>query len=231
MLFLLAAMCLSEPQPYADPNEEEAVIPVSSEELSEPDPQSIAAPEPIVVVHTEERDGFSDYVNYLDRMKQACLSVDVEAGRAAAASRNAKIQCLGLDSVQVSFDDLLELSKIITAECGSSWLPYDWKLAVGEVVLNRVNSPEFPDTVYDVVHAKGQYARANTQYFSDLIPFPDCVDAAADLLMGERVLNDPSVVFQSSKKQGSGVFLELYDSYYGSTYLCHSSYPELYEGD
>ena len=186
---------------------------------------------PTVVVYTEERDGFCDYINYLDRMKQACLEGDVESGRAAECARNAKIETLGLEAEQVSFDDLFELSKIITAECGSSWLPFDWKLAVGEVVLNRVASPEFPDTIYDVVHAQGQYSSANTQYFKDLLPFPDCVDAAANLLMGERILHDPSVVFQSSKKQGSGVYLELYDSYYGSTYLCHSNYPELYGGD
>ena len=30
--------------------------------------------------------------------------------------------------------------------------------------------------------------------------------------------------------QGSGVYLELYSSYYGYTYLCYSSYPELYGG-
>ena len=77
---------------------------------------------------------------------------------------------------------------------------------------------------------KGQYANANTDYFKNLAPFEPCVEAAARLLSGERVLNEPSVVFQSGGVQGSGVYLELYSSYYGYTYLCYSSYPELYGG-
>lgn len=71
---------------------------------------------------------------------------------------------------------------------------------------------------------------ANTDYFKNLTPFEPCVEAAARLLSGERVLNEPSVVFQSGGVQGSGVYLELYSSYYGYTYLCYSSYPELYGG-
>ena len=132
--------------------------------------------------------------------------------------------------IKVFFEDLLELSKILTDECGDERLPFEWKLAVGEVVINRADSPEFPDTIKEVIHAEGQYANANTDYFKNLTPFESCVEAAARLLSGERVLNEPSVVFQSGGVQGSGVYLELYSSYYGYTYLCYSSYPELYGG-
>ena len=54
------------------------------------------------------------------------------------------------------------------------------------------------------------------------------IEAAFRLLSGERVLNDPTVVFQSGGKQGSGVALELEDSIYGSVYFCYTSHPELY---
>jgi len=134
-----------------------------------------------------------------------------------------------MDYPKISFDDLNELSKIITAEAGSSWLPMDWKMMVGEVVLNRVASVEFPNTITEVIHQKGQYGNANTSYFRNLIPFEDCVEAASRLLSGERLINDGSVVFQAEHRQGSGTYLELYDSYYGYTYLCYSSYPELYK--
>lgn len=85
------------------------------------------------------------------------------------------------------------------------------------MVINRADSPEFPDTIKEVIHAEGQYANANTDYFKNLTPFEPCVEAAARLLSGERVLNEPSVVFQSGGVQGSGVYLELYSSYYGYT--------------
>lgn len=168
--------------------------------------------------------------DYLEIMKESCRNLDYTTGIAAEKARNEQIKLLGLDAPCISFNDLVELSKVITSECGSSWLSMEWKMAVGEVVLNRVASHEFPNTVYEVIHAHGQYANANTDYFDNLMPFEDCVEAAARLLSGERVMNEPSVVFQSNSKQGGGVCLALYDSYFGYTYLCYSSRPELYGG-
>ena len=106
--------------------------------------QTIEEPEEDVVRHTEGVDGFSDDIDYLSIMKQSCLNGDYEAGAAAEKARNKKIDVLGLNVTKVFFEDLLELSKIITAECGDKRLPFEWKLAVGEVVINRADSPEFP---------------------------------------------------------------------------------------
>src|SRR5699024_912548 len=113
-------------------------------------------------------------------------------------------------------------------EAGSAWLPDEWRMAVGEVVLNRVASPEFPDTLEEVVFQPGQYSAADRDWFEVLIPFRPCLEAALRLLGGERVIGDASVVFQSGGLQG-GVALELYDSVYGSTYFCYTNHPELYQ--
>ena len=67
---------------------------------------------------TEGVDGFSDDIDYLSIMKQSCLNGDYEAGVVAEKARNKKIDVLGLNVTKVFFEDLLELSKIITAECG-----------------------------------------------------------------------------------------------------------------
>lgn len=166
--------------------------------------------------------------NYMALMIESCLNGDFDTGRRAAENRNAKIDALGLNVPKVSFDELYELSKIITSEAGSSWIPMDWKMMAGEVVLNRVASVEFPNTITEVIHQKGQYSGANSSRFANLVPYEDCVVAASRLLNGERLINDISVVFQSNHRQGSGIYLKLYDSYYGYTYLCYSNHPELY---
>lgn len=168
-------------------------------------------------------------IDYSKEMMSCCLSGDITAGKEAERKRNEKIDTYHIDAPKISFDELNELSKIITSEAGSSWLPMDWKMKIGEIVMNRVASPEFPDTLSEVIHQPGQYAKSNTDWFENLIPYEGCVEAAFGLLSGERLLNDISVVFQSSKKQGGGVHTRLYDSYYGYTYLCFSSYPELYD--
>ena len=170
-----------------------------------------------------------DNTDYMAVMISAATSGDYTLGVAAQDTRNAKIDSLGINIPKVYFEDLYILAKIISSEAGSSWLPDDWKMCVGEVVLNRVASPEFPNSVYDVVTQRGQYAGANGSYFQRLRPSERCVLLAKRLLEGERVMNAPAVVFQANFRQGSGTHTSYYDRYLGSTYFCYSSKMYLYE--
>ena len=174
------------------------------------------------------RADFDPGTDYGELMIEAAASGDGEAGLEAEAARNEKIDFFGLDEEKISYEDLALLAKVIHTEAGSAWLSMEWKMAVGEVLLNRVASPEFPDTLAGCAFQPGQYTAADEDWFEVLLPFRDCVEAAFRLLSGERVLNDPTVVFQSGGKQGSGVALELEDSIYGSVYFCYTSHPELY---
>jgi hypothetical protein len=173
--------------------------------------------------------GFSLDRDYLYDMTQFAVNGDLDGGRKAAAEWATKQDTLLDDSPRVDFDDLYLLAKIIYNEAGSSWLSMEWKMSVGEVLLNRVASPEFPDTIYECAHQKGQYSGVNSPQFETMNPTEDCVTAALRLLSGERVLNEPSVVFQANFKQGSGVFRTLSDDKLGKTYLCYSSHRNLYD--
>lgn len=51
--------------------------------------------------------------------------------------------------------DLYWLSHIIFAESGNQ--PLKGQIAVGNVVLNRVADPAFPNTIYDVIFQRGQF--------------------------------------------------------------------------
>ena len=144
----------------------------------------------------------------------------------AERNRNALIDLNGGMGEKISFDDLYLLSKLICAEAGSDWLSDDFRLCVGEVVLNRVASPEFPDTIYEVVYQKGQYASAATAAFYSLVPSQACVDVALRLLQGERMMA-PSVVFQSDHEQGE-IFSIYKDRRLGTTFFCVSPNQDLY---
>ncbi len=50
------------------------------------------------------------------------------------------------------------LSRVITHESGNQVL--EGKMAVGNVILNRVAHKDFPNTVYDVVYQRGQFTGA-----------------------------------------------------------------------
>jgi hypothetical protein len=166
-------------------------------------------------------------LDYSELMIQAAIAGDQAAGNAAQLSRDEKIAALELAEVSYSFEDLMLLSKIIYAEAGSEWLSDDWKLCVGEVVLNRVASPEFSDTIKAVLEQPGQYYGTNSRYFNSLLPSERCVRCAVRLLNGERLL-EPSVVFQANFTQGGGAHTAVYDQYLGWTYFCYSSNLALY---
>ena len=102
-------------------------------------------------------------------MDQPCILLDGSAMipvRAAAKIFNAEVVWDGenqavhltgsgvLESGLTYYDDegdsLLWLARIIYHESGNQ--PLDGKVAVGNVVMNRVNNSLFPDTVYDVLY-------------------------------------------------------------------------------
>ncbi len=83
-------------------------------------------------------------------------------------------------------EDLYWLSRIISAESqGECW---EGKIAVGNVVLNRVASPDFPDTIYDVIFDMrwgGQFSPVrNGTIYND--PTEESVRAAQAVLRGEN---------------------------------------------
>lgn len=86
-------------------------------------------------------------------------------------------------------DELYWLSRIIHAESGNQSL--DGKIAVGNVVMNRVNAPQFPNTVYDVLSQKNQFVSPNT--LKKKTPNSESVVAAKLVLEGAQVV--PTALF------------------------------------
>lgn len=182
----------------------------------------------IMLAATASATEYNHDTDYMTQMMATAVVGDVDCGRQLTTARNAKIDEQGLTYPKIAWDDLYLLSKIIYAEAGSNWLSDEWKMSVGEVVLNRVASPEFPNTIPEVIYQTGQYYSESDKDFQKLRPNLRCVDLARRLLEGERVLNDPSVVFQANFTQGSGPMVSLFDKHLGWTYFCYSSKPELY---
>jgi len=172
------------------------------------------------IIQQASAEDYDPNTDYMALMEAAAVIGDVEAGQAAEAARNAKISEMGITTSEIAWNDLYLLSKIIYAEAGSDWLSDEWKMSVGEVVLNRVAHPSFPSTVREVVYQPGQYYGSGNRWFETTRPDVRCVELAKRLLEGERVLNDPSVVYQANFKQGSGVHTALHDKYLGWTYFC-----------
>lgn len=167
--------------------------------------------------------------DYIEKMVEAAVIGNIELGREYERLHGLKLNYLGMEEI-FTFDDLYLLSKIVDIEAGSSWITDEHKQLVASVVVNRTNSPEFPDTIYDVVYQKRQYSLVGTEYFENLIPSESSVRNALYVLENGSIA-PKTVVFQAEFKQGSGIYKTYTPEKLGTTYFCYSSYPELYIND
>ena len=76
-----------------------------------------------------------------------------EAARLAAEAQQA---ALAAQTAAISAEELKLLANIIYCEAGSE--SYVGKVAVGNVIMNRVKSASQPNTITEVVYAKGQFS-------------------------------------------------------------------------
>lgn len=121
--------------------------------------------------------------------------------------------------VVVDDSELELLAKIIYLEAGGC--THRHKQLVGCVVINRVNSSKFPNTIEDVVYQKNQYYPRGSKYLANAKPDSECYEIAKDLLTnGNHGVCPNNVLFQAEFVQGE--IYEVIVSPYGSTtYFCY----------
>lgn len=84
-----------------------------------------------------------------------------------------------------SQDDINLLAALIHCEAGGE--SYTGKVAVGAVVLNRVNSASFPNTISEVIYQSGQFTPASSGALAATLASgvdADCYAAAQDAING-----------------------------------------------
>ena len=132
----------------------------------------------------EEVEGWVS-VNYKGRL--AYVSADyVEVGYKIDEAVSVNAQTKKSASVNASADDVTLLAAIIQCEAGGE--PYSGKLAVGAVVMNRVKSGSFPNSISGVIYQRGQFSPAGSGKLSRVLSSgsisSSCYEAAREALSG-----------------------------------------------
>lgn len=100
--------------------------------------------------------------------------------------------------------DLRLMASIINCEAGAE--SYQGKVAVGIVVMNRVSSKAFPNTIRKVVYQKGQFSPVRNGALKKRLAqydagktgnsqWKDCIKAAKNVLSGQSY-----IMYQGNKK-------------------------------
>lgn len=92
-------------------------------------------------------------------------------------------------AVPTSVSDVTLLAALIQAEAGGQ--PYEGKLAVGAVIMNRVRSPGYPNTILAVITAPGQFPPATNGKVAGIVargPSASCIQAAEAAVAGQTTV-------------------------------------------
>ena len=110
---------------------------------------------------------------------------------ARSSSKGTGVSVTRMGTYEGTADDLTLLAAIIYCEAGGE--PYEGKVAVGNVVLNRVKSVAFPDTVEAVIRSPGQFSPVASGRFDRILTsgrIPEsCYQAAEDAMNGISYVN------------------------------------------
>ena len=113
--------------------------------------------------------------------------------------------------VELSEEDMRLFAKLLWLECRGE--PYDGQQAVAEVILNRLVSENFPDTIRGIIYAEGQFP------CTDDIPTATPTQTQYEAI--ERALNGPyilpmEVIFYAKFKENKNFWGQI-----GNHYFCY----------
>lgn len=129
-----------------------------------------------------------------------------EAAKKAAASASSSVTSTQKSSYSAAADEVTLLAAIVEKEAGGSG--YQGMLAVASVVMNRVRSSSYPDTVEGVIGQRGQFT-GGISGLSNIIsrgPSSAAIRAAEAALAGEDIVGG-KVSFRSSSTGYSGTVI------------------------
>ena len=98
------------------------------------------------------------------------------------------------------------LAAIIQCEAGGE--PYEGKIAVGNVVMNRVKSTRFPNTITGVIYQPGQFTPAASGKLADRLERgvnSECIRAATEVLQGKHIID--ALFFRVNKGTRPGTII------------------------
>lgn len=139
--------------------------------------------------------------------EEAAKKAAAEAEAAKNAAANSGAATTQGSAVSASADDVTLLAAIIQCEAGGC--SYAGKLAVGAVVMNRVKSSSFPNTISGVIYQSGQFSPARTGKLASRLArgvSASCRQAAMEALSGKDNTNGAKYFKYASSGQRGVVY-------------------------
>lgn len=125
----------------------------------------------------------SEAITIAEEKEIARKKAEEEAKR--KAKQTTEITVVQKESYDATTDEILLLAALIQCEAGGE--SYEGKLAVGAVVMNRVRSSRYPNSISDVIYSPGQFTPAGNGKVASVLergPKDSCIQAAQEAVNG-----------------------------------------------
>ena len=127
-----------------------------------------------------------------------------EAARIEEEAQQAALAAQAAQTAAISAEELKLLANIIYCEAGSE--SYVGKVAVGNVIMNRVKSASQPNTITEVVYAKGQFSPVRNGSLQRALSSDKadatCYQAAIEALAGAQPVGDKLFFRRNNGRSG-----------------------------
>ncbi len=155
----------------------------------------------------EVSNSIADYADQIEEAEEAAKKYEAEmkkleedldylkkklAQEIALAQAAANAKWRDISDIKFEESDLYLLANLIYCEAGGE--PYQGQVAVGAVVINRVRSEKFPDTVVGVIYQKRQFSPVASGRLELALTVnkatPSCYQAAQEAMSGVTNVGD-----------------------------------------
>ena len=147
----------------------------------------------------------SEAITLEEEREIARKKAEEEAKRRAAQTTNVVV--VQNPSYDATTDEVLLLAALIQCEAGGE--KYEGQVAVGAVVLNRMRSSRYPNSIAEVIYSPGQFTPAGNGKVDRVLangPRETCIKAAQEALNGTDYTNG-AVSFRQTKSGHAGLVI------------------------
>ena len=136
-------------------------------------------------------------------------SLGLQAEKEAAAQKQKKEKAAQAEkeankAAALAADDSVLLAALIQCEAGEE--PYEGQVAVGAVVMNRVRSGAYPNTVKGVIYASGQFTPAGSGQVGRVVASgkikASCLQAAQEAMAGSTPVGIATHFRRAGSREG-----------------------------
>ena len=184
-------------------NEIEEVQAAEEAARIEAEAQAKAAAEEAARLEAEAQAKAAEEAARLEAEAQAKAAAE-EAARIEAEAQQAALAAQAAQTAAISAEELKLLANIIYCEAGSE--SYVGKVAVGNVIMNRVKSASQPNTITEVVYAKGQFSPVRNGSLQRALSSDKadaaCYQAAIEALAGAQPVGDKLFFRRNNGRSG-----------------------------